>query len=175
MFDTDNKVNMWYTVHCHRCVHRLSFFEWPLSAVFMSHTGAESDFLTQPPHTGSVTEMEADGSFDPLHVSFNLSTCVSEYGMKKMEITFISNVLTGCHSHSHCSIQPPTTDTETHKIRFCFFFFCQGSFILLNVVGVMWNTRIWGREWWDISLDLCSLLSGISLLKDGMTFAPSTV
>ncbi|KAF3708583.1 hypothetical protein EXN66_Car001757 [Channa argus] len=36
--------------------------EWPLSVVIMSYVAVESHFLTQSPHTGSVTEMEA-GSF----------------------------------------------------------------------------------------------------------------
>lgn len=44
--------------------------------------------------TGSITKIEADSSFDLLHISFNLSTCVSEHGFKKMEITFIYAVLT---------------------------------------------------------------------------------
>lgn len=56
--------------------------------------------------------MEPDSLFDLLHISFNLSTCASDYGIKKMEITFICGVLTDCQSHLYCNIQPPTTQTD---------------------------------------------------------------
>lgn len=74
--------------------------------------------------------MEADSSFDPLHIFFNLSTCVREQGIKKMEITSIYDVLTGCHSHPRCSIQSPTTQTELDCGFFGFLYHC--SFIPLN-------------------------------------------
>ncbi len=118
------------------------YFEWPLFAVLMSRTEVKSDFLVQQPHTGSVTKIEADSSFDLLHISFNLSTCVSEHGIKKMEITFIYTVLTDCRSHSHCSIQPSTTQTEWDW-AFSPLIFTTNWW--RDVVSVMWRRYIRGR------------------------------
>lgn len=151
MFDPNNKVNMWYTVHCVGC----PFSSGLLSTVFMTHTQQLEVTSSHSSHTQAVSQRWKLTALLIRYISF--LTCLRLWASMaskrwRSPLSLMSFPFTWWHTATHRS--HGITQTELDLA----FLFGQRSFRLLNVVGVMWNTWIWGRGWWDISLDLCCLL-----------------